>query len=237
MIPYKVPKKLSRLTINQPCLDLSLFWWSYGFPKKRKSKKEERRRLNKSTNSLAVCSILPELTPIPQEWLINNNSNNNQDQVKDTCKVPKAKEWCQTNTTKEVVLVFKEVAKEVAEAVCPEEVTEVECNQAVINNITKDKVLCQVNINNIQLNISNQTHNNLEWSNLVLTLPWECHSNKCNNLFLYCHYQRLIYHTSIQSKTLKRRSNSLVTQSILRSRQLSDNNWLERLPVCWLMKT
>lgn len=235
MIQCKVLKRLSKPMINLLHLVLNLSWWNFGFPKRRRNKRERRKRINKSTNLLATYWILPEPTHI----LLNNNP------VKVIlCKVVlKAKVWCLTNTTKEAVLVLKEVATVVAE-VAQEEVTEAVTwvAQAVINNNMhrdhlNNQVLSHSNNSIPNSNNNKSPNNNLEWLHVASTQLWECLSNSNSNQFNCCLFLKLIWLNSSQSPIPTRRNNLLVTLSIQISNKLSVGNLLVRSPVCWLMRT
>lgn len=159
MIQSKVLKRLFRPMINQLYLVLNLFWWNSGYPRKRRSKRERRRKINKLTNLLATFWILPELTLILLKV-------NNQVKVIWCKEVLKAKVWCLTNTIKEDQ--DKEVATAVAE-VAKEEVTEVVINNNMLKDLPNNQELS--NNNNITLNFNNSQcpNSNLEWPHVDST--------------------------------------------------------------------
>lgn len=223
---------------NQQCLVLSHSWWNFGFLKRRKSKRERRRNLNRLTNSWATSCNSEELT--------HTHLNNSNNLVKATtttttwCQVDKDKVWaCQTNNiniNKEILTGNKEVIKEVAEE-ATEEVREADTCK-VDNNILKDHLKYQVpTVNNSphNSNNNNKCHHNLEWHHNASHL-WVFLNNKCNNNSHYCLYLRLIWTNSKRSLKSLKRSNSLETLCILKLRRLSEVNLQVKLQVCWLMK-
>lgn len=231
MTPSKVLKRLFRLMINLLSSVLNLSWWNFGFPRKKRSKRERRRNHNKSINLLAIFSTLPDPTHI----LLKTNK-----QV--TLKEALKDKWCQTNTTKEEEPVLKEVVTVVAE-VAQEEVTEavIWAVQVVINNMLRDhhnnQVLSHNNNNNIISSNNNKCHpNSTVWFHVDTTLLWECNNSHNCNKFHYCLFQRLIWHNSTKLLTSTKRNNLLVTVCILISNKLSAINSQVKLLVCWSMR-